>query len=63
MSSGVRRAALYRRGMRRPVDDEILLGDNLPLLRELAGETFQLIYVDPPFNTGRTRKHAILRRP
>jgi site-specific DNA-methyltransferase (adenine-specific) len=51
---------LYRRGVRRPVDDEILLGDNLPLLREMAGETFQLIYVDPPFNTGRTRKRATL---
>ena len=27
---------------------------------ELAGETFQLIYVDPPFNTGRTCKRATL---
>ncbi|MCP9485012.1 MAG: site-specific DNA-methyltransferase [Gaiellaceae bacterium MAG52_C11] len=43
-----------------PVDDEILLGDNLPLLRELASETFQLVYVDPPFNTGRTQKRLTL---
>ena len=46
--------------MRRPVDDEILLGDNLPLLRELAAETFQLVYVDPPFNTGRTQRRVTL---
>ncbi|MGI9113195.1 MAG: DNA-methyltransferase [Gaiellaceae bacterium] len=43
-----------------PVDDEILLGDNLPLLRELATETFQLVYIDPPFNTGRTQKRLTL---
>ena len=47
--------------MRRPVDDEILLGDNLPLLAELADETFQLVYIDPPFNTGKTRTHLRLR--
>jgi site-specific DNA-methyltransferase (adenine-specific) len=46
--------------MRRPLDDEIHLGDNLPLLRELADETFQLVYVDPPFNTGRTQKRVTL---
>ena len=52
---------LYRQAaMRRPVDDEILLGDNLPLLRELADETFQLVYVDPPFNTGRTQRRLTL---
>jgi site-specific DNA-methyltransferase (adenine-specific) len=46
--------------MRKPVADEILLGDNLPLLRELEDETFQLIYIDPPFNTGRTQKRVTL---
>ncbi|MEX1365654.1 MAG: site-specific DNA-methyltransferase, partial [Nannocystaceae bacterium] len=34
---------------------EILAGDNLPLLRGLASERFRLIYVDPPFNTGKTQ--------
>ncbi|MEJ7570118.1 MAG: site-specific DNA-methyltransferase [Gaiellaceae bacterium] len=43
-----------------PVEGEILLGDNLPILRELASETFQLIYLDPPFNTGRTQKRLTL---
>jgi site-specific DNA-methyltransferase (adenine-specific) len=46
--------------MRAPVADEILLGDNLPLLRGLADETFQLAYVDPPFNTGRTQRRVTL---
>ncbi len=41
-----------------PVLDEILLGDNLELLRGFEKESFQLIYIDPPFNTGKgqTRK-------
>jgi DNA modification methylase len=46
--------------MRRPFHDEILLGDNLPLLAELADETFQLIYLDPPFNTGKTQSRVRL---
>ncbi len=43
---------------RQPRRDSVVLGDNLPVLREFAGETFQLVYADPPFNTGRaqTRK-------
>jgi site-specific DNA-methyltransferase (adenine-specific) len=49
--------------MRRPIVDEILLGDNLPLLADLADETFQLVYVDPPFNTGRTQRRVRLRTP
>jgi site-specific DNA-methyltransferase (adenine-specific) len=30
-------------------------GDNLPLLRELPDGTAQMVYADPPFNTGRTQ--------
>jgi site-specific DNA-methyltransferase (adenine-specific) len=37
-------------------DDQILLGDNLELLPALADESFQLIYIDPPFNTGRVQE-------
>ena len=33
----------------------LVLGDNLPLLRSLADDCFQLIYADPPFATGRRR--------
>ena len=31
----------------------ILEGDNLQILRELPDESFPLIYIDPPFNTGK----------
>jgi site-specific DNA-methyltransferase (adenine-specific) len=41
-----------------PAGDQILLGDNLELLPAFADQTFHLIYIDPPFNTGgpQTRK-------
>ena len=32
--------------------DIVIEGDNLPVLRALTDEAFQLIYIDPPFNTG-----------
>jgi site-specific DNA-methyltransferase (adenine-specific) len=31
----------------------IYFGDNLPVLRSLESESVDLIYIDPPFNTGR----------
>ncbi|SMG18303.1 DNA-methyltransferase [Agreia pratensis] len=34
----------------------IIQGDNLPVLTGLADEAFTLIYLDPPFNTGRVQK-------
>ncbi|MEJ7790030.1 MAG: site-specific DNA-methyltransferase [Thermoleophilaceae bacterium] len=37
---------------RRPDRDQILLSDNLAALEGFADESFQLIYIDPPFNTG-----------
>ena len=33
----------------------VIQGDNLPLLRELEDASFQLIYIDPPFNTGKVQ--------
>lgn len=39
----------------------ILHGDNLPLMRELAGESVQLVYMDPPFNTGRSQARLTLK--
>lgn len=33
----------------------VIQGDNLPLLRELDDAAFQLIYIDPPFNTGKVQ--------
>ena len=37
---------------RPPQRSEVFLGDNLDLLPELPESFFQLVYVDPPFNTG-----------
>jgi site-specific DNA-methyltransferase (adenine-specific) len=37
--------------------DTIVLGDNLEVARALPAESFRLIYLDPPFNTGRTQRH------
>ncbi len=32
------------------------LGDNLAILKQLPDESVDLIYIDPPFNTGRTQE-------
>jgi site-specific DNA-methyltransferase (adenine-specific) len=40
--------------------DQILLGENLELLPGLPADAFQLIYVDPPFNTGRRQSRQTL---
>src|SRR5215469_10183748 len=37
---------------------EIHLGDNLPILQSLPSATVDLIYIDPPFNTGLTQKRT-----
>lgn len=36
--------------------DLVLLGDNLPALQTLSAQSFDLIYVDPPFATGTVRR-------
>ena len=38
----------------------ILLGDTLPLLREIEDGAAQMVYADPPFNTGRTQSRRTL---
>jgi site-specific DNA-methyltransferase (adenine-specific) len=38
----------------RPAADLVLLGDNLDVLPRFADGSFQLVYADPPFNTGKT---------
>jgi site-specific DNA-methyltransferase (adenine-specific) len=45
---------------RSPTADEILLGENLDLLPGFADGCFQLIYIDPPFNTGRQQSRRTL---
>ncbi|MGO9488991.1 MAG: DNA-methyltransferase [Solirubrobacteraceae bacterium] len=44
-----------------PREDQILLGENLALLPSLAEGSFQLVYLDPPFNTGRVQARRTLR--
>jgi len=39
----------------------ILEGDNLRILESLPPESVQLVYTDPPFNTGNTRTYQRLR--
>jgi site-specific DNA-methyltransferase (adenine-specific) len=39
----------------------VLVGDNLPLLRELPDGSAQMVYADPPFNTGRTQTRRSLQ--
>lgn len=39
----------------------VVYGDNLALLRALPDNSVPLIYIDPPFNTGRTQTRAQLR--
>lgn len=39
----------------------IVEGDNLPFLRSLPDESFQLIYIDPPFNTGKKQTRQSVR--
>jgi site-specific DNA-methyltransferase (adenine-specific) len=41
-----------------PATDQILLGENLELLSSFDDGSFQLVYIDPPFNTG----HAQVRK-
>lgn len=39
----------------------MILGDNMDVLPGLRSGSFQLIYIDPPFNTGRTQKRETLK--
>jgi site-specific DNA-methyltransferase (adenine-specific) len=41
--------------------DLVIEGDNLEVLRQLPDASFQMIYIDPPFNTGKTQKLQSLK--
>ena len=36
----------------------VIQGDNLAVLQSMPDESIQLIYVDPPFNTGRVQSRG-----
>ncbi len=38
--------------------NQLYFGDNLGILKTLPSESVQLIYIDPPFNTGRTQSRG-----
>lgn len=39
----------------------VIQGDNLRVIQELPDESFRLIYIDPPFNTGRVQTRATMK--
>jgi len=42
-------------------DDLLIQGDNADVLARLPADAFDMAYLDPPFNTGATRRHERLR--
>ncbi len=43
------------------MSSQIIFGDNLEIARTLPDASFDLVYIDPPFNTGRTQQHTRLK--
>jgi site-specific DNA-methyltransferase (adenine-specific) len=43
------------------VQNVIRFGDNLPILQETAAKSFNLIYIDPPFNTGKLQNRTQIK--
>ena len=43
------------------VQGRVHCGDNLPVLREMSSGSVDLVYTDPPFNTGRAQARTRLR--
>jgi site-specific DNA-methyltransferase (adenine-specific) len=41
--------------------NKIYFGDNLPILQEMESESVDLIYIDPPFNTGKVQKRTTIK--
>ncbi len=39
----------------------IYFGDNLPILKEMPSGSVDLIYIDPPFNTGKVQSHTAIK--
>jgi site-specific DNA-methyltransferase (adenine-specific) len=41
--------------------NQIYFGDNLPILQEMLSGSVDLIYIDPPFNTGRVQQRTQIK--
>jgi len=44
-----------------PENSTVYLGESLEVLRTLDAEIVQMVYVDPPFNTGKTQRRVTLK--
>ena len=55
------RAAMRGNGAGPRPSLEIYFNDNLEVIGDFADESFRLIYIDPPFNTGRTQSRKRLK--
>ena len=40
------------------MNNKVYFGDNLPILQNMSSGSVDLIYIDPPFNTGKTQKRT-----
>jgi site-specific DNA-methyltransferase (adenine-specific) len=43
------------------MDNTIYFGDNLPILQQMKAESVDLIYIDPPFNTGKRQSRTQIK--
>ena len=43
------------------MQNKIYFGDNLPILKTLPSESIDLIYIDPPFNTGKSQSRKQIK--
>ena len=43
------------------MENKIIYGDNLPVLKNLPNESVDLIYIDPPFNTGKEQSRKQIK--
>ncbi|MEK7872686.1 MAG: hypothetical protein AAB502_02360, partial [Chloroflexota bacterium] len=41
--------------------NRVYYGDNLPILKTLSDASVNLIYIDPPFNTGKTQSRESIK--
>ncbi|MDT0188875.1 DNA-methyltransferase [Rothia terrae] len=42
-------------------ENTLVLGDNLEILKQIPDNSFQLIYIDPPFNTGKKQQRQSIK--
>ena len=43
------------------MENTIFFGDNLPILQQMKTESVDLIYIDPPFNTGKRQSRTQIK--